>query len=83
MSDDTQLIFETIERIKPLLAGKPPPIQGAVLAELLALWISHHYMVDADGQEQQQMWEDLLQMHVEHVRMLIIAGEADKGGGLN
>lgn len=32
----------TIKKIKPFLAGKAPDIQGAILADLLALWLAGH-----------------------------------------
>jgi hypothetical protein len=30
------------EQIKPLLAGWPPQVQSAILAELLAIWLAGH-----------------------------------------
>ena len=51
-----------VERIRPLLAGKPPPLQGAVLADLLAIWLAGH---DAS------LRDELLKAHIESVRALI------------
>ena len=31
-----------VEQIKPLLAGRDPSVQGAVLCELLSLWLAGH-----------------------------------------
>lgn len=43
MSEDRAYqALEIIDRIKPLLAGHPPEVQGAVLADLLALWLAAH-----------------------------------------
>ena len=36
------LVLGLVERIKPLLAGNDPEIQGAVLAELTAIWLTGH-----------------------------------------
>lgn len=45
-SSDGKNVFErqaaTVGKIKPMLAGLPSEIQGATLAELLALWIAGH-----------------------------------------
>lgn len=75
-SDQMTLVEQTVEQIKPLLAGKPPPVQGAVLAELLALWISHHVIIPADDEEQRKVWDSLMEMHVEAVYELIEANAA-------
>lgn len=40
---DVHDVEPLVERIKPLLAGKPPELQGAVLAELLAMFIAGHH----------------------------------------
>lgn len=70
-SDDfVNQVVATAESIKPLLAGKPPPVQGAVLAELTALWITHHF-VQGDEDEQRELWEVLFQMHMAKVRELM------------
>jgi hypothetical protein len=44
MSTDRKLAMArgVIEEIKPLLRGWGPEVQGAVLAELAALWIAGH-----------------------------------------
>jgi hypothetical protein len=59
------LALRIVERIKPILAGQPPQVQGAVLAELLGLWLAGHYLMgDA-------VIEDVLATHIEAVRKLI------------
>lgn len=32
-----------VASIKPMLAGRSAPVQGAVLADLLSLWIAGHH----------------------------------------
>lgn len=58
-------VLRIAERIKPLLAGREPEIQGAVLAELLSLWLAGHY------QGGEQLIDTLLTHHIDHVRQLI------------
>lgn len=70
---NVQLVVETVAQISPLLAGKPPNVQGAVLAELLALWISHHIVVPENEKEQHEIWDTLMIMHWQHVYELIEA----------
>lgn len=48
--------------IAPLLAGRGPGVQGAALADLLAMWIAGH---NPDARE------ELLKNHVEAVRTLV------------
>ncbi len=59
-----------VERIRPLLAGHRPEIQGAVLADLLATWLAGHMGEGAD-----RVREELLRMHIEMVRKLIPVNE--------
>ena len=33
-----------IERIRPILAGREPSVQSAVIADLLAIWLAGHFM---------------------------------------
>ena len=65
---DTTLSIEAVrrivERIRPYLAHADPAIQGAVLAELLSLWLAGHYL---GGHE---AIEALLTAHIDMVRRL-------------
>lgn len=65
-------IEATVERIRPLLAGKPAPIQGAVLADLLAMWIHGHWLQGASADEQFKVWGELLDMHIDKVTDLLM-----------
>jgi len=38
MEPDIEVIRGMIEQIRPILAGHPPGVQGAVLADLQAIW---------------------------------------------
>lgn len=35
--------IELAEAMRPLLAGKPPGVQGGALAELVAIWVAGHH----------------------------------------
>ena len=69
----TREVVETVERIKPLLAGKGAPAQGAILATLTALWL-HGHVLD-DPTEQREVWDSLIAMQTEMIRDLIEAEE--------
>jgi hypothetical protein len=56
-------------RIQPLLAGHGPELQGAVIADLCAIWIAGHRC--SDPAQERQIHEELLALHKEHVRELV------------
>lgn len=39
---DKKVVFELVERIRPILADHHPAEQGAALADLLAIWLAGH-----------------------------------------
>jgi hypothetical protein len=41
-------VIDTVEQIRPLLAGKGPAVQSAVLGELTATWLLGHRHVDGE-----------------------------------
>lgn len=61
----TAEVLETVDRIKPLLTGRPREIQGAILAELLSLWLAGHW------QGGDELIERMLTFHVAMVRKLL------------
>jgi hypothetical protein len=60
-----------VAAIKPLLAGHDPGIQGAALAELLALFVAGHPPALRD---------EILGMHVNAARELVPIAEWDGDG---
>lgn len=40
IEEATRLSDEMVDRIRPLLAGHPPELQGIVVVELLAIWLA-------------------------------------------
>jgi hypothetical protein len=69
-------VMMLVDRIKPLLAGRGPEIQGAVLADLLATWLAGHIKV-GDPEETDAMRGELLAMHIDGVRSLIPINAAE------
>jgi hypothetical protein len=70
MNAETLAIAAIVAQIKPLLAGKPPDMQGAVLADLLAIWLAGH-TVTGDQAATNELREDVLGMHLTQMRPLI------------
>ena len=67
-----------LDRIAPLLAGQSIEMQGAVIADLAALWIAGH-RVAGNRYDGDLLREELLRMHAEHIRELVAmyVGDAD------
>jgi predicted Abi (CAAX) family protease len=57
-------VTHLVEQIKPILAGKPHVIQGAVLADCLAIWLASMMPKEAR--------EIALKLHLEKVAELVI-----------
>jgi hypothetical protein len=72
MSDFSRQALNLAERIKPLLAGVHPSIQGAVLAELTAIWL-HGHCVLGDETETQELRIKLLDEQIKCIRALLEA----------
>ena len=67
MIDERAVMVDQIcAAIAPLLRGFPPEVQGAVLAELTAMWLAGHMGGDAVRYR-----EELLDMHITTIRKLI------------
>lgn len=67
-SPDIRLQQQLVDKIRTVLANKPPAIQGAALAELLAVFIAGHHP---------DLREQMLTMHVDTVRKLVPPCEAE------
>jgi hypothetical protein len=55
-------VLGLVDRIRPLLAGYPAEMQGAALADLLAIWLAGHY-VEGDAVATRTLRSDLLADH--------------------
>jgi hypothetical protein len=59
---------DLFHRIRPSLGGYSPDMQGAVLAQLVALWLAGH--VSDDAAEQDAVREQLLDQLVDTIQRL-------------
>jgi hypothetical protein len=67
--DDQVATVESVrEKIRPILAGLAAEVQGAVLADLLAIWLAGH---------NPELREDMLVMHLGMVRKLLTVNARD------
>jgi hypothetical protein len=69
MNDELKQVTALSDTIAPLLAGKPPHVQGAVLADLLATWLAGHHIA-GDEDATRKVRADLLASHCSMVREL-------------
>lgn len=58
-----------VDRIKPLLGGHHPQIQGMVLAELTSIWLGGHPL---------EVREALLDVHCSGVRELVALSDQER-----
>jgi len=59
-----------VEAVRPLFAGKRPGIQGAALADLLAMWLAGHVIRD-DPEASERLREQMLELHLRAVGALV------------
>jgi hypothetical protein len=59
-----------VERIKPLLSGRPPETQGAILADLLAIWLAGHHIA-GDVEATRTLRADILAAHLQLLPQLV------------
>jgi hypothetical protein len=70
---------EVGQQVYDLLAGRGPPVQGAICADILARWLAGH-SVPGDKAATDEFREKMLKMHIEVVRRLIPVCEKDIHG---
>ena len=58
-----------VDRVKRILADQDPELQGAVLADMTAIWLAGHRVV-GDRAEGDLFRDDVLRLHAKHVREL-------------
>ena len=61
-----------VTQIKPILAGHDPAVQGAVLADLLSIWIAGHHA----GERTKELHSDLIFQHFASVVALVKLAES-------
>lgn len=75
MSDDAiKLVAQVVQDCSAHMQGKPPEIQGAVLVELVSMYLAGHFIADSP-EETKRLRETMLQLHVSTVRDLIPVNE--------
>ena len=47
--EDADEALAIVERIRPILAGRGPEIQGAVMVELLSMYLAGYYLGGDEG----------------------------------
>ena len=67
---DALAVTAIVEQIKPLLTGKPIAMQGAALADLLAICLAQQH-VPGDVDATREARAELLAMHCSMVRGLV------------
>ena len=64
--EQARMVVRIVESIKPRLSGHPPNVQGAVVADLFAIWLACFHGPDVDA-----LREDLIKAHVKMARELV------------
>jgi hypothetical protein len=67
---DAREATRLVKAIMPLLKGRASEVQGAALADLLAIWLAGHINAD-DPENSDAVREVILEFHLEAVRSLI------------
>lgn len=78
MSDFAREVTARFESIRPLLAGAGPKVQGAVLGDLVALWLAGHLVV-GDPAATAELRKDMLDELVGLVEKLVPVNAAQLG----
>ena len=69
MSDADEVV-SLVKALRPTLAGRPKEIQGAALADLLAIWLASH-VVRGDPAATKRWHDKILKLHLTAVRKLV------------
>lgn len=80
MTEPAEVVGLIVKRMGVLLAGHPAEIQGAVLADLLAIYLAGHH-IHGSQVRTDALRERLLEMHVGAVRELIPVNAEQIHGG--
>jgi hypothetical protein len=75
MRDKVNEVAELSREIAELFADRERKVVGAVLAELLSIWLAAHFVANDEGGETKQFRKKLLREHMRVVRDLIPLNE--------
>ena len=67
---ETREVAEAVDKIKPILAGRSADIQGAILADLLSMWVAGHF-IPGDPRKTDELRRDVLAFHLSMIPTLI------------
>lgn len=70
LTQDADEVLRLVSQIRPLLSGHDEHVQGAALADLLAMWLAGHVHL-GDPKATRKMREEMLKLHVTGVKALI------------
>ena len=69
-TDDATEVMKLVQTISPMLVGRSHWVQGAVLADLLAMWLAGH-VVRGNPKQTKKVREQMLASHLIAVTALI------------
>jgi hypothetical protein len=69
---DAEAAYQLVQNVMAHFKGKPAQVQGAALADLLAMWLAGHLdREDPEGERTERIREVMLEAHLVAVRALI------------
>jgi hypothetical protein len=69
---DAEAAYQLVQNVMAHFKGKPALVQGAALADLLAMWLAGHLdRDDPEGEKTELIREQMLEAHLIAVRALI------------
>jgi len=81
MSKQSEEVLELTETLRPYLADREPAVVGAALANLVAILLAGHMVLDDAGEIAREtteaVREDLLDLHIQTIRELVPVTEAE------
>jgi hypothetical protein len=69
-ADEIAQIREIVQRIGPLLAGKPPAVQSGALADCVAMYLAGHVVL-GDAEATRELREEVYEVFMELVWALV------------
>lgn len=70
VEEDVKEVQFIVKATSGLLQGKSPYVQGAALADLLAMWLAGHVIL-GDPKKTKRLHEEMIAAHIKTVRSLI------------
>lgn len=70
MNTDVGEIARAVALIRPILARCPPAMQGAIIADLLAIWLAGHH-VEGDVDATRALRAEILATHLLSIEELV------------